>query len=64
MTLSVMSGSLSLQSSHSMFVVLLMDSWRCIWIWSQLYYHYDYCIYLPLTLTWVNVLLAYACSSL
>jgi hypothetical protein len=38
-TLSVMSGSLSLQSSHSMFGV-------------------------PLTLTWVNVLFGYACSSL
>jgi hypothetical protein len=56
--------SLSLQSSHSMFGVLLVDSRSWIWIWSQLYYHYDYCIYLPLTLTWVNVLLVYACSSL
>jgi hypothetical protein len=29
-----------------------------------LYYHYDYCIYLPLMLTWVNVLLVYAYPSL
>jgi hypothetical protein len=63
-TLSVMSGSLSLQSSRSMFGVLLMDSRSCIWIWSRLYYHYDYCIYLPSTLTLVNILLVYACSSL
>jgi hypothetical protein len=47
-----------------MFDVLLMDSRSWIWIWSRLYYHYDYCIDLPLTLTWVNVLLVYACSSL
>jgi hypothetical protein len=63
MTLLVMSGSLSLQSSCSMFGVLLMDSRSWIWIWSGLYYHYDYCIYLPLTLRLVNVLLVYACSS-
>jgi hypothetical protein len=31
-TLSVMSGSLSLQSSHSMFGVLLVDSRSWIWI--------------------------------
>jgi hypothetical protein len=61
-TLSVMSDSLSLQSCRSMFGVLLMDSRS--WIWLRLYYHYDYCIYLPLTLTWVNILLVYACSSL
>jgi hypothetical protein len=64
MTLSVMSGNLSLQSSHSMFGVLLMDLRSWIWIWSGLYYHYDYCIYLPLMLTLVNVLHVYACSSL
>jgi hypothetical protein len=63
-TLSDMSDSLSLQSSHSMFGVLLMDSRRWIWIWLGLYYHYDYCIYLPLTLMWVNVLLVFGCSSL
>jgi hypothetical protein len=63
-TLSVMSSSLSLQSSRSIFGVLLMDSRSWIWIWSRLYCHYDYCIYLPLMLTWVNVLLVYACSSL
>jgi hypothetical protein len=62
MTLSVMSDSLSLQSSRSMFGVLLMDS--ISWIWLGLYYHFNYCIYLPLTLTWANVLLVYACSSL
>jgi hypothetical protein len=39
MTLSVMSGSLSLQLSHSMFGVLLIDSRSWIWIGSQLYYH-------------------------
>ncbi len=43
-TLSVMSDSLSLQSSHSMFGVLLIDSRIWIWIWLWLYYHYDYCI--------------------
>jgi hypothetical protein len=32
-TLSVMSDSLSLQSSRSMFGVLLMDSRSRIWIW-------------------------------
>jgi hypothetical protein len=63
-TLSVISDSLSLQSSRSMFGVLLMNSRSWIWIWSRLYYHYDYCIDLPLMLTWVNVLLVYACSSL
>jgi hypothetical protein len=63
-TLSVMSGSLSLQSSHSMFGVLLMYSRSWIGMWLRLYYHYDYYIYLPVTLTWVNVLLVYACSSL
>jgi hypothetical protein len=59
-----MSDNLSLQSSRSMVGVLLMDSRSWIWIWSELYYHYDYCVYLPLTLTWVNILLVYACSSL
>jgi hypothetical protein len=63
-TLSVLSGILLLQSSRSMFDVLLMDSRSWIWIWLWLYYHYNYCIYLPLMLTWVNVLLVYACSSL
>jgi hypothetical protein len=33
-TLSVMSGSLSSQPSHSMFGILLMDSRSWIWIWS------------------------------
>jgi hypothetical protein len=33
-TLSVKSGSLSLQSSRSMFGVLLIDSRSWIWIWS------------------------------
>jgi hypothetical protein len=33
-TLSVMSGSLSLQSSHSVFGVLLVDSRSWIWICS------------------------------
>jgi hypothetical protein len=61
-TLSVMSDILPLQSSHSMFSVLLMYSRS--WIWLQLYYHFDYCIYLPVMLAWVNVLLVYACSSL
>jgi hypothetical protein len=63
-TLSVMSGSLLLQSSRCLFGVLLMDSrrWICIWLW--LYYHYDYCIYLSLMLTWVNVLLVHTCSTL
>jgi hypothetical protein len=64
MTLSVMSDNLSLQSSCSIFGVLLMDSRSWIWIWLGLYYHYDYYIYLPLTLTWVNIVLVYGCSSL
>jgi hypothetical protein len=34
MTLSVMSDSLSLPSSHSMFDVLLVDSRSWIWIYS------------------------------
>jgi hypothetical protein len=47
-TLSVMSGSLSLQSSHSMFGVLLVDSMSWIWICSGLSYIYctfdvDFC---------------------
>jgi hypothetical protein len=33
-TLSVMSGSLSLQSSHSMCGVLLIDLRSWMWIWS------------------------------
>jgi hypothetical protein len=33
MTLSVMSGSLPLQSCHNMFGVLLMDLMSWIWIW-------------------------------
>jgi hypothetical protein len=61
-TLSVMSDSLSLPSSQSLFGVLL-------WIQGVGYgYVQDYniiiCNCLPLTLTWVNVLLVYACSSL
>jgi hypothetical protein len=62
MTLSVMSGSLLLRSSRSMFGVLFIDLRS--WIWICLYYHQDYCICLPLMLIWVNVLLVYACSSL
>jgi hypothetical protein len=56
-TLSVMSDSLSLPSSHSMFGVLLVDYG----------YVQDYNIIIfayLLMLTWVNVLLVYACSSL
>jgi hypothetical protein len=52
-----MSDSLSLPSSHSMFGVLLVDYG----------YVQDYNIIIfayLLTLTWVNVLLVYACSSL
>jgi hypothetical protein len=63
-TLSVMRGILPLQSSRSIFSVLLMYSRSWIWIWLRLYYHYNYCIYLPVTLTWVNDLLVYARSSL
>jgi hypothetical protein len=37
-TLSVMSGILPLQSSHSMFGVLLADPRIWIWIWLRLYY--------------------------
>jgi hypothetical protein len=59
-----MSDNLPLQSSHSMFGVLLMYSRSWIWIWLRVYYHYDYCIYLPVMLTCVNILLVYACSSL
>jgi hypothetical protein len=64
MTLSVMSGNLLLQSSRSMFGVLLMGSRSWIWIQLLFYYRYDYYIHLPLALTWVNVLFGYACSSL
>jgi hypothetical protein len=60
-TLSVMSDSLSLQSSRNIFGVRLANSRIWIWIWLRSYYHYDYCIYLPLTLTWVNVLLVLVC---
>jgi hypothetical protein len=60
-TLSVMSDSLSLQSSRSMFGVLFLNSrsWisMVIIILSLLYL-------LTLTLAWINVLLVYACSSL
>jgi hypothetical protein len=58
-TLSVMSDNLSSQSSRSMFVVFGLDD-----------VGYGYVIRiitvftLPLTLTSVNVLLVYACSSL
>jgi hypothetical protein len=44
MTLSVMSGSLSMQSSRSMFGVLLVDSINWIWICSGLsciYFTFD-----------------------
>jgi hypothetical protein len=60
-TLSVMSGNLSLQSSRSMFDVLLVDSRS--WIWMVIIIYSHYCTYLPLMLAWVNVLLVYACSS-
>jgi hypothetical protein len=50
-TLSVMSGILPLQSSRSMFGVLLMDSRSWVWVWFGWYYHYDYCICLPFMLT-------------
>jgi hypothetical protein len=63
MILSILSDSLPLQSSHSMFGVL-MDLRSRVWIWLCLYYHYDYCIYLSLTLAWINVWPFYACSSL
>jgi hypothetical protein len=49
-----------LLSSHSMFgVLLVVRGWGLLW----LCYHYYY-INLPLTLTWVNILLVYAYSSL
>jgi hypothetical protein len=60
-TLSVMSGSLSLQSSRSMFDVLLVDLRSWIWMIIIIYSHYF--TYLPLMLAWINVLLVYACSS-
>jgi hypothetical protein len=51
-----------LLSSCSMFSVLLVVGG---WAWLWLCCHYDYfCIILPLTLTWVNILLVYACSSM
>jgi hypothetical protein len=56
-----MSDRLSLLSSHSMTGVLLMVR-GCVWL--QLCYHDDYCITLLMTLTYVNVLFVYACSSL
>jgi hypothetical protein len=55
-TLSVMSGSLSLQSSHSMFGVLLVDSMIWIWICSRLS-----CIYFTFG---VDFCQCSACSSL
>jgi hypothetical protein len=61
-TLSIMSDSLSLPSSRSIFGVLLVDSRSWIWICQD--YNIIICNYLPLMLTWVNVLLVYACSSL
>jgi hypothetical protein len=62
-TLSVMSGSLSLQSSHSMVVVFGLEDGGS----EDVGYGYvqDYSVFtLPLTLTSVDVLLIYACSSL
>jgi hypothetical protein len=59
-TLSVISVSLSLQSSRSMFDVLLVGSRS--WIWMVIIIYSHYCTYLPLTLAWVNVLVVYACS--
>jgi hypothetical protein len=51
-----------LLSSRSMFSVLLVVGG---WAWIWLCCHYDYfCITLSLTLTWVNILLVYAYSSL
>jgi hypothetical protein len=59
-TLSVMSDSLSLPSSCSMFGVLLVGvGYRYVQD-----YNIIICNCLPLTLTLVNVLLVYACSSL
>jgi hypothetical protein len=64
MTLSVMSGILSLQSSRSMVVVFGLEDGGSEDV------GYDYVIRiitvftLPLALTSVNVLLVYACSSL
>jgi hypothetical protein len=54
-------ASCLLLSSHSMSGVLLMVRG---WVWLWLCYHDDYCITLPVTLTWVDVLFVYTCSSL
>jgi hypothetical protein len=63
-TLSVMSGSLSLQSSRSMFVVFGLEDGGL----ENVGYGYVIRILtiftLPLALTSINVLLVYACSSL
>jgi hypothetical protein len=62
-TLSVMSDSLSLQSSRSMVVIFGLEDGGP----EDVDYGYvqDYPVFtLPLTLTSVNVLLVYACSSL
>jgi hypothetical protein len=63
-TLSVMSGSLSLPSSRSMIVVFGLENGGS----KDVGYGYVIRIIavftLPLTLTFVNVLLIYACSSL
>jgi hypothetical protein len=64
MTISVMSGGLLLQSSHNMFVVFGLEDGGS----KDVGYGYVIKIIniftLPLTLTWVNVLLVYTCSNL
>jgi hypothetical protein len=63
-TLSVMSVSLSLQSSHSMVIVFELEDGGSEDVDYGYVIRFITVFTLPLTLTFVSVLLVYACSSL
>jgi hypothetical protein len=56
-------GWMLVRCCHLIVCLVGLMAWiRGCWLW--LCYHDDYCITLPVTLTWVDVLLVYACYSL
>jgi hypothetical protein len=63
-TLSIMSGSLSLQPSRSMVVVFGLEDGGSEDVGYSYVIRIIAVFTLPLTLTFINVLLVYACSSL
>jgi hypothetical protein len=63
-TLSIMSVSLSLQSSHSMIVVFKLEDGESEDVDYGYVIRFITVFTLPLTVTFVSVLLVYVCSSL